>query len=89
MCVLITSICKPCQIQIWQLDVCRQQKFFVLTKSKLTFLNKMSDFLKSAMGYFNTSPNGGLDNDFIGKIVEVGSVKLRVKRVIAEGLCTV
>lgn len=46
----------------------------------------MSDFLKSAMGYFNTSPNGGLDNDFVGQIVEVGSVKLRVKRVIAEGL---
>lgn len=45
----------------------------------------MSDFLKSAMGYFNTGTNNGSDNDFIGQIVEVGSVKLRVKRVIAEG----
>lgn len=44
----------------------------------------MSEFLKSAMGYFNTGTNGGGD-DFIGMIVEVGSIKLRVKRVIAEG----
>lgn len=46
----------------------------------------MSDFLKSAMGYFNPGPNGQPDNDFVGQIVEVASVKLRVKRVIAEGL---
>lgn len=45
----------------------------------------MSDFLKSAMGYFNTGTNNGSDNDFVGQIVEVGSVKLRVKRTIAEG----
>lgn len=45
----------------------------------------MSEFLKSAMGYFNTGTNGGGDNDFVGMIVEVGSIKLRVKRVIAEG----
>lgn len=45
----------------------------------------MSDFLKSAMGYFNPGTNNGSDNDFVGQIVEVGSVKLRVKRVIAEG----
>lgn len=47
----------------------------------------MSDFLKSAMGYFNNGPINGSDNDFLGQIVEVGSVKLRVKRVIAEGQC--
>lgn len=46
----------------------------------------MSDFLKSAMGYFNPGPNGQSENDFVGQTVEVGSVKLRVKRVIAEGL---
>lgn len=47
----------------------------------------MSDFLKSAMGYFNntTGTNSGCDNEFVGQIVEVGSVKLRVKRIIAEG----
>lgn len=52
----------------------------------------MSDLLKSAMGYFNagpttttTSSSSGSDNDFVGQIVEVGSLKLRVKRVIAEG----
>lgn len=46
----------------------------------------MSDFLKSAMGYFNTGPLNPSDNEFVGQIVEVGSLKLRVKRVIAEGL---
>lgn len=47
----------------------------------------MSDLLKSAMGYFNASPPNTNDNEFVGQIVEVGTVKLRVKRVIAEGLC--
>lgn len=47
----------------------------------------MSDLLKSAMGYFAAAPTNGSDNDFVGQIVEVGSVKLRVKRVIAEGWC--
>lgn len=48
----------------------------------------MSDLFKSAMGYFNTGPTinaSSGDNDFVGQIVEVGAVKLRVKRVIAEG----
>lgn len=46
----------------------------------------MSDLFKSAMGYFNTGPAINVsDNDFVGQIVEVGAVKLRVKRVIAEG----
>lgn len=51
----------------------------------------MSDFLKSALGYFNAGPvvggngGGGQDNEFVGQIVEVGTVKLRIKRVIAEG----
>lgn len=45
----------------------------------------MSDFLKSAMGYFSPTTNGDNDNEFVGQIVEVGSLKLRVKRVIAEG----
>lgn len=47
----------------------------------------MSDLFKSAMGYFNTGPINTSDNEFVGQIVEVGSVKLRVKRVIAEGWC--
>lgn len=45
----------------------------------------MSDLLKSAMGYFNTVPINASENDFVGQIVEVGAVKLQVKRVIAEG----
>lgn len=46
----------------------------------------MSDFLKSAMGYFNTVPENAFTNEFVGQLVEVGAVTLRVKRVIAEGL---
>lgn len=45
----------------------------------------MSEFLKSAIGYFNAGPNSECDNDFVGQIVEVGAIKLRVKQVIAEG----
>lgn len=45
----------------------------------------MSEFLKSAMGYFNSGTNGTFDNEFVGQIVDVGNIKLQVKRVIAEG----
>lgn len=51
----------------------------------------MSDFFKSALGYFNPGQNGGsvgggcADDGFVGQIVEVGTVKLLVKRLIAEG----
>uniref|UniRef100_A0A1L8DMS9 Cyclin-G-associated kinase n=1 Tax=Nyssomyia neivai TaxID=330878 RepID=A0A1L8DMS9_9DIPT len=45
----------------------------------------MSEFFKSAIEYFNTGANGGYENDFVGQVVEVGALKLRIKRVIAEG----
>ena len=45
----------------------------------------MSEFLKSAISYFNTGPLNGQENDFVGQIVEVSNVKLRIKRIIAEG----
>lgn len=45
----------------------------------------MGDFLKTAMSYLNTNTNDSNSNDFVGQVVEVGSMKLRVKRVIAEG----
>lgn len=44
---------------------------------------------KSAMGYFSSGgANGGSDNDFVGQFVEIGNMKLRVKKVIAEGKLT-
>ncbi|VVC92334.1 unnamed protein product, partial [Leptidea sinapis] len=50
----------------------------------ILFGQKMSVF-KSAMGYFSSSgANGGSDNDFVGQFVEIGNMKLRVKKVIAE-----
>ncbi|PNF37550.1 Cyclin-G-associated kinase [Cryptotermes secundus] len=45
----------------------------------------MSDLFKSAIGYFSSSNASGAENEFIGQTVEVGNVKLRVKKVIAEG----
>ncbi|XP_067938302.1 cyclin-G-associated kinase-like isoform X2 [Watersipora subatra] len=44
----------------------------------------MTDFFKNALGMFGT---GGAkeDNDFVGQLVEVGSQRLRIKKVIAEG----
>ncbi|XP_076353387.1 cyclin-G-associated kinase-like isoform X2 [Tachypleus tridentatus] len=44
----------------------------------------MTDIFKSALGYFsNNEPRD--DHEFVGQIVELGTQKLRVKRVIAEG----
>lgn len=41
---------------------------------------------KSAMGYFSSGgANGSSENDFVGQFVEIGNMKLRVKKVIAEG----
>lgn len=45
----------------------------------------MSDLFKSALGYFSNNSTTGLENELVGQIVEVGNVKLRVKKVIAEG----
>ncbi|XP_037946068.1 cyclin-G-associated kinase [Teleopsis dalmanni] len=52
----------------------------------------MSEFFKSAMGYFNTptpqstaSGGGNTTNEFCGQIVNISGQKLRVKSVIAEG----
>lgn len=45
----------------------------------------MSDLFKSAFGYFSSSSSAGINNELVGQLVEVGSVKLRVKKVIAEG----
>ncbi|XP_024081424.1 cyclin-G-associated kinase isoform X2 [Cimex lectularius] len=47
----------------------------------------MSDLFKSAFGYFSSTSNSGtaISNDLVGRIVEVDSLKIRIKRVIAEG----
>jgi cyclin G-associated kinase len=45
----------------------------------------MSDLFKSAIGYFSSSNASSAENELIGQTVEVGNVKLRVKKVIAEG----
>lgn len=45
----------------------------------------MSDLFKSAFEYFSPAPNGQSDNSFVGQQLEISNVKLRIKRVIAEG----
>lgn len=45
----------------------------------------MSGIFQSAFGYFNTSNNVQNENSFVGQIIEISNVKLRIKRVIAEG----
>uniref|UniRef100_A0A8D8VCG1 Cyclin-G-associated kinase n=1 Tax=Cacopsylla melanoneura TaxID=428564 RepID=A0A8D8VCG1_9HEMI len=47
----------------------------------------MSDMLKYAFGYFNnnSTSNGGQTNELVGQIIEIGNVKLKVTRLIAEG----
>lgn len=45
----------------------------------------MSDFFKSAINYFNTGPNGEGQDEFVNSIVEVGALKLKITRKLAEG----
>lgn len=46
----------------------------------------MSDMLKYAFGYFNTnSSSNGQTNELVGQFIEIGNVKLKVNRLIAEG----
>nr|CAI5824428.1 unnamed protein product [Callosobruchus analis] len=45
----------------------------------------MSELFKSAFEYFSGPANGQNDNPFVGQIIEISNVKLRIKRVIAEG----
>lgn len=45
----------------------------------------MSDLFKSAFEYFSGPVNGQNENSFVGQIVEVSNVKLKIKKVIAEG----
>ncbi|XP_076236948.1 cyclin-G-associated kinase [Calliopsis andreniformis] len=42
----------------------------------------MSDYLKSALGYLNGAAN---TNEYVGQILEINNVKLRVTRLLAEG----
>ncbi|KAK2578217.1 hypothetical protein KPH14_009762 [Odynerus spinipes] len=42
----------------------------------------MSDYLRSAIGYLNGGTN---TNEYVGQILEINNVKLRVNRLIAEG----
>lgn len=44
----------------------------------------MSDILKSALDYFSSSFSAE-DNDYVGSNVELGNVKLKIKRLVAEG----
>ncbi|XP_059472431.1 cyclin-G-associated kinase isoform X2 [Neocloeon triangulifer] len=49
----------------------------------------MSDLFKSAMGYFSSSSApgdpSGQGNEFVGQVVEINNVKLRIRKLIAEG----
>lgn len=45
----------------------------------------MSDLFKSAFGYFNTPTSEQSDNPFVGQVIEISNVQLKIKKVIAEG----
>ncbi|XP_034185349.2 cyclin-G-associated kinase [Osmia lignaria lignaria] len=42
----------------------------------------MSDYLRSALGYLNGATN---TNEYVGQVLEINNVKLRVNRLLAEG----
>jgi len=44
----------------------------------------MSDIFKSALDYFSSSFSAE-NNDYVGSNVELGNIKLKIKRLIAEG----
>lgn len=43
----------------------------------------MDDLFRKTINLFNAP--GGVDDDFVGQIVEVGSIKLKILKKIAEG----
>ena len=45
----------------------------------------MSDLFKSALGYLGTNGAAAYDNDYVGQHAEISGIKLRIKKVIAEG----
>lgn len=45
----------------------------------------MSELFKSAFEYFSGPTNGQNENSFVGQLVEISNVKLKIKEVIAEG----
>ncbi|CAH1122615.1 unnamed protein product [Ceutorhynchus assimilis] len=45
----------------------------------------MSDLFKSAFEYFSGPTNSQNENSFVGQVVEISNVKLKIKKVIAEG----
>lgn len=46
----------------------------------------MSDLFKSAFEYFSASSVSQYsDNSFVGQVIEVSNVKLKIKKVISEG----
>lgn len=44
----------------------------------------MADLFKSAFGYLGAN-GAASDNDFVGQEVEINGIKLRIKKLIAEG----
>lgn len=48
----------------------------------------MADFFKNALGMLGSTA-GKEDNEFVGQLVEVGSQRLKIKKVIAEGKASV
>lgn len=54
------------------------------TCKHLNNLLNMSDIFKSALDYFSSSFSAE-DNDYVGSNVELGNVKLKIKRLVAEG----
>lgn len=46
----------------------------------------MSELFKSAFEYFSSPAYGQQrDNNFVGQVVEISNIKLRIKKVLAEG----
>lgn len=44
----------------------------------------MADLFKSAFGYLGGASTGS-DNDFVGQDVEINGIRLRIRKLIAEG----
>ncbi|CAG9856413.1 unnamed protein product [Phyllotreta striolata] len=45
----------------------------------------MSELFKSAFEYFSGPTNGQPENSFVGQIIEISNVKLKIRSVLAEG----
>ena len=84
------SVCSVCDC-VCYIPSCRCNNSCIRELVRPPASGEMSDYLRSAFGYLNggaagAGAGGGGGNELVGQVIEISGVKLRVNRLIAEGM---